>query len=142
MVLIKWRESYSVGVAQFDMEHKVLVDLINDMYSIVRHHDDNLTPEHEIAELIKYTQAHFRGEEETLEKCGYPLLDEHKKIHAKLEQEVLEFKEQIEKCNDTLGRCSEKVISKLYLFLRDWLINHILEEDMKYKDCVNSYEGK
>lgn len=26
------------------------------------------------------------------------------------------------------------VTQELYLFLRDWLLTHILEEDMKYKE--------
>ncbi len=134
MVLIKWRESYSVGVEQFDKEHKVLVDLINDIYIIVRNHirdtpwsiEDQTVLEKDIADLVEYTQAHFRSEEEAMRKSAFPLLEEHKNIHAELEEEVLVFKERVKE-----GK--EGIVSDLYLFLRDWLINHILEEDMKYK---------
>lgn len=133
MPLIKWRDSYSVGVAKFDLEHKVLVELINNIYSIIRNGDDQVIPEYEVAELISYTQAHFKGEEEAMEACGYEFSEEHKKIHAELEVEVLKFKEQLENFSD-------RVVSDLYLFLRNWLLNHILEEDMKYRECLNTCE--
>ena len=34
MPVIKWRDSYSVGVEKFDDEHKVLLGLINEICSI------------------------------------------------------------------------------------------------------------
>ncbi len=133
MTIIKWRDSYSVGVVRFDLEHKVLVELINHIYSIIRNGNDQTVPEYEITELIRYTQAHFKGEEETMERCGYEFLEDHRKIHAELEVKVLKFKEQ-------LHNCSDRVVSALYLFLRDWLLKHILEEDMKYKECLSACE--
>ena len=69
---------------------------------------------------------HFRDEEEAMAEITYPNLDEHKAIHGKLLNEVTTYKKRIDN-ND------EEVVQEFYLFLRDWLLIHILEEDMKYK---------
>lgn len=134
MPLIKWRDSYSVGVKKFDEEHKVLLELINDTFIVVRDHQ---SVEHllmTINSLIQYTQEHFSGEEEAMEKIQYPRLEEHKAIHGRLLQEVRSFKKYVDN-ND------EKAIQGLYLFLRNWLLTHIVEEDMLYKPFLIDSEA-
>ena len=126
MPVIKWRESYSVGVQIFDDEHKVLLGLINEMFDIVRNNDEVEKLSMTINKLIQYTQEHFSDEEQALEKINYPQLDEHKKIHSCLLHDVTAYKNRIDNRD-------EDTILGLYHFLRDWLLTHILEEDMQYK---------
>ncbi len=126
MPIIKWQDSFSVGIQRFDDEHKVLLDIINEMFIIVR---DQKTVDHlsiEINKLIQYTQEHFADEEEAMEKAGYPALDEHKVIHEKLLNDVVVFKKRVE-------NGEKEVTTTFYHFLRDWLLTHIMEEDMQYK---------
>ncbi len=126
MPIIKWQDSFSVGVQRFDDEHKVLLAIINEMFIIVR---DQKTVDHltvEINKLVQYTQEHFADEEEAMEKAGYPALDEHKSIHAKLLKDVTAFKKRVE-------NGEQEVITIFYHFLRDWLLTHIIEDDMQYK---------
>ncbi len=130
MTIIKWRDSFSVGVQMFDDEHKVLLDIINDMFIIVR---DQKTVDHldsEISKLIQYTHEHFADEEKAMEKAGYPALTEHKAIHAQLLDDVTVFKKRVEAGD-------EETITTFYHFLRDWLLTHIMEEDMQYKPFLN-----
>ena len=35
MSLIEWKEEFSVGVAEVDLEHRDLIDLINDLHSLM-----------------------------------------------------------------------------------------------------------
>lgn len=126
MPLIKWRDSYSVGVEKFDEEHKVLLELINEMFIVVR---DHLTVDHlevTINKLIQYTQEHFTDEEEGMAEVNFPQLDEHKVLHANLLNDVIAYKKRVAN-NDP------EAIRGLYVFLRDWLMKHIVEEDMQYK---------
>ena len=126
MPLIRWRDSFSVGVQRFDDEHKVLLDIINEMFVIVR---DQKSVEHlviEINKLIQYTQEHFTEEEAAMEAVGYPALEEHKEIHGKLLKDVTLFKKRVDEGD-------EEAITTFYHFLRDWLLTHIIEEDMQYK---------
>ena len=126
MPVIKWRDSYSVGVQKFDDEHKVLLGLINEMFVIVRKGDDVEKLSVTINKLIQYTQEHFSDEEKALEEMNYPQLEEHKKIHSRLLHDVTAYKNRIDNRD-------EDTILVFYHFLRDWLLTHILEEDMQYK---------
>lgn len=125
MALIKWRNSYSVGVAKFDQEHMLLVELINEMFEIVRDKGEVASLTDAVEKLVDYTRVHFSDEEEAMEKVNYPHLEEHKEIHANLLEQVVEFQKQIEHEGKDLR-------TDLYKFLREWLINHILDEDMRY----------
>ncbi len=127
MALIKWRDSYSVGVDKFDQEHMLLVELINEMFIIVRDKGDVATLTDAVEKLVDYTRVHFSDEEEALEKVNYPKLEEHKEIHTNLLEQVVEFQEQI-------AAEGKDLRTDLYKFLRDWLINHILDEDMQYSE--------
>ena len=127
VALIKWRDSYSVGVDKFDQEHMLLVELINEMFIIVRDKGDVTTLTNAVEKLVDYTRVHFSDEEEALGKVNYPKLEEHKEIHANLLEQVVEFQEQI-------AAEGKDLRTDLYKFLRDWLINHILDEDMQYSE--------
>ena len=126
MPLIKWRDSFSVGVSQFDDDHKILLGILNEMFIIVR---DQKSLNHlsvELDKLIQYSEEHFANEETAMEKVGYPALDNHKKVHGKLLEDVLQFKKRVDS-GDT------ETATTIYHFLRDWLLTHIVEEDMLYK---------
>jgi len=135
MALIKWRDSYSVDFEQLDKQHEVLVKFINEMFIIIRDKEINISLSYQIDQLIKYTKEHFDYEEKLLEKAGFELLAQHKEIHKKLVEEVVDLREQVEKNTD--GICSD-----LYAFLRNWLIDHILKEDMQYKECLLAAKEK
>jgi hemerythrin len=135
MALIKWRDSYSVGVGEFDEEHKLIVTMVNEMYEVVKDKNSNTSVSHEVDRLIKYTKDHFTNEEKAMEKAGYNFLENHRDIHKGLIEEVVDFKEKIESNKDGIH-------SDFYLFLRDWLLKHILEEDMKYSDCLSNISEK
>lgn len=127
MPIIKWRDSYSVGVKKFDDEHKVLIELINEMFVVVRDNQDVDHLDPAVNSLIQYTQKHFTDEEQAMEEVSYPNLIDHKAVHARLLEEVTAYKAKVDE-ND------EKAILGFYHFLRDWLLTHILEEDMQYKE--------
>ena len=130
MASIQWRDSYSVGNDQMDNQHKQLVELVNDLFKVILDKEIEISLSYEVDKLIEYTQEHFKNEETLLEKAGYDFLDQHKATHEKLVKDVIVFKEQIEKG-------TEGVSSELYTFLRAWLLNHILDEDMQYKYCLS-----
>ena len=127
MDTIKWTEELSVGVAQFDEQHKRLINLINRL--IRKQNSDELeeTVSEVLNELIQYTMEHFESEEILMEKYNYPELEAHKSQHHDLLEKVVGFCEA-RGINDT------GVPDKLLAFLREWLSRHILEEDMAYKD--------
>lgn len=125
MAVIKWRDSYNTGIEAVDEEHKKLVDLIEAMHTSIRDDEPKKTVERVLAEIAEYTQTHFHNEEALMEEKEYPELEAHKSQHQSLIEEVGEYKDRLR--NDFPGSRQE-----LYRFLREWLINHIMESDKAF----------
>jgi len=124
---IIWREEYSVGVKEIDLQHQHFIELMNKAYTAVY---NNATKEDILKfvdELLTHGYNHFQTEEKYFDKFKYPLAEEHKKIHASLLEQAGAFKITI---NNALDYGKE--VSKLVDFLEDWLVDHMLTEDMKY----------
>lgn len=127
MEFIEWNDSLSVGIEVFDKEHKQLVGMVNKLNNALATGSAKKTMEEILTSLIKYTQIHFKHEEDYMTLYDYPEYLKHKKEHEELTKQVLEFNERYR---------SGKVAFSLELmnFLREWLIKHIMGSDMKFKD--------
>lgn len=125
MAVIKWRDSYNTGNDAVDQGHKKLVALIEAMHKNIRDKEAKETVEKELTEIVEYTQTHFNNEEALMEEKLYPSLTDHKSEHQSFIKEVAGYKERLLK-DFPDGR------QGLYRFLREWLINHILESDKKF----------
>jgi hemerythrin-like metal-binding protein len=87
-----------------------------------------------IKKLFYYTQFHFSYEEEHMAKNSYPLLHDHQEQHKHFIGEIVKFANEYKE-----GRI--RLTDEIILFLRDWTVNHILEEDRKYKRFLDSLEA-
>lgn len=122
-----WSNKLMLGVNNMDDEHKILVDKINILVSVLSDQyekKDKISLYNAFKDLAAYTREHFSHEEKFMESIRYPQLNSHKKIHEKLLEQVGRYGQQIE--NGTLD--DQKLIS----FLRNWLISHIMGVDMQY----------
>ena len=117
---LKWDESYSVGDARLDEQHKGLIRLINRLGS-------GAPVPVVLDELQIYVDEHFRDEERMLETAGYPDLAAHKLQHAAFE-EWLETSRQACRSGEVVGLLRDSISS----YLKTWLINHILVSDKAY----------
>jgi hemerythrin-like metal-binding protein len=126
MALISWSDNMSVGVAKIDKDHKGLIDLINLLHSEMLAGKSKDALGAVLDKLIVYTKTHFAMEETLFRTHGYPQAAEHKKVHEALTEKALAL--QVDQ------KAGKSVISAPVLdFLRDWLTNHILKQDMGYK---------
>ena len=81
MALIKWNEKYSVNVNEFDYQHKKLVDLINELHDSMKQGKTKEVLGGILDELVKYTETHFKTEEEYFDKHSYVNSMSHKREH-------------------------------------------------------------
>jgi hemerythrin len=126
MALISWSDTMSVGVDKIDKEHRVLIDLINLLHSEMLAGKSKDAMGTVLDKLIAYTKTHFAMEETLFRTHVYPAADGHKKEHEALTRKVLALQADF--------KAGKAVISAPVLdFLRDWLTNHILKQDMAYK---------
>jgi len=129
--LMTWTDELSVGVGLIDEQHKVLLGLINELHAAMRARKSDAAMAGILARLKEYTVKHFGQEEEFFDRYGYPETAQHKEIHAKLVQQVLDFE-------SALKSGQAKVTMDIMRFLKDWLVGHIMGTDKKYGPFLNA----
>ncbi len=129
--IMRWSDSLSVGLNSIDEQHKVLINLINTLFSEMNSDRSKQAVSTALAKLIQYTGTHFKFEEDLFDKHGYPETDAHKKIHKELVAKVVDFQKQFESG-------TADVSLELMEFLKDWLVQHIKGTDKKYSSFLLS----
>ena len=129
--LITWTDELSVNVHKFDLQHKRIVLLINKLHAAMAGVEGNEVQGDILNCLVDYVKTHFADEEKELRKQGYPNFARQKIEHETLTKQVITLHNDFN---------SGKNISagKLMQFLKSWLREHIMEEDMKYSTYLNS----
>lgn len=125
MAFLTWDNNYSVEINNIDIQHKKLVDLINQLHEAMKTGKAKEVLAKIIRELIDYTVYHFTLEENLMTQYKYPGLDEHLKEHAAFVNKVKTFQKDFED-----GRSSVSI--DILNFLRDWILKHIKGIDKKY----------
>lgn len=132
MAFFEWKESMSVGVSQFDEQHKKLVVMINDLFEAMHAGKaSEVLGDVLLSGLIDYTQTHFANEERLMQLHSYPELAAHKQEHTRLTQKVMDLQAQHQ-----AGKMALSIETSR--FLREWLTQHIMHNDKKYGQFFNS----
>lgn len=125
MSMVQWNDEYSIGIQEIDEQHKLLVELINDLYMAMAQKGARDRVGEVLGRLVDYTKVHFAVEECLQRMFGYPGYEAHKKIHDTLVQQAVELMEKYKAGDAGVG------MEALFL-LKDWLIGHIMEKDTAY----------
>ncbi len=128
MSLIQWSEDLDIGFELIDKQHKVLVDMINELYDAMMEIKGQEALRKVVNRMVEYAAIHFMVEEKWMVEFDYENYTEHKKIHDDFTRKALDLKNQLSEEGFVL---SLDVLN----FLRDWLIGHIQGTDRKYISC-------
>lgn len=125
MSLINWNKDLELGIELIDGQHKMLVEMINEL------HDSSLEGKSFekmgdiFTGLLFYAHTHFATEEKLFEKSGYPQRLEHVRQHNDFIMKVSSRFDKMKK--------GELVLSvDIARYLRDWLINHVMISDKQF----------
>ena len=131
-LLFPWSDTYSVKIGIIDVQHKNLVNTVNELHQAMGagHGKDKLGQI--LSNLIKYTQTHFATEEKFMESRGYPEYAQHKVEHDRLTATVVDFQRKFQSNEVSLT-------VDIMGFLKDWLVKHILGCDKKYVPFLNAH---
>src|SRR3989344_4665653 len=132
MALLNWVEDYSVGVKEFDEQHKKMFVIINNLYDAMHASviDDELREF--INELVSYANYHFSTEEKYFAEFDYPEKEAHIKAHDFYRAKVSEFVKEFEE--------HKKFLSfEILDFLEDWWLGHVITVDKKYTSFFNAH---
>ncbi len=132
MEYIEWKSAYELGFEQIDLQHKNLVALLNQLYDYIQKGTtipkDNI--QDILSNLVNYTVYHFDTEEDLLEQSGYADLKAHKVQHESFKQSITNY--------ITIYELNDFDPTEIAEFLKQWLLNHIAKEDMKYVPLLKS----
>ena len=130
-----WRDQLSVGNNVIDSDHKYLIEIINQVeQSLVTKNLIGLAKT--LDDLSQYSRVHFEREEKIAEAVGYTQVPHLNQSH----QELLKQLEQIRGAIDAMGReWSADTVNHFTNFLRDWLINHVIKEDLLMKPVLQKH---
>lgn len=130
-LLFPWSDTYSVKIGVIDMQHKNLVSIVNELHQAMVAGQGKQQLGKILSNLIKYTQVHFKTEENFMESHQYPEFIHHKSEHDHLTKTVLDFQSKFQR-NET------GLTIEVMDFLKDWLSKHILGSDKKYTPFLNA----
>ncbi len=126
----EWMDEYSVNVAAIDKQHRKMFEIGEKIYNLVLLKDrfGNYDKIAEIFEELKlYTLYHFEFEEKLMEKCNFKDIESHRLEHVFMIKKL----QRIEKKG--IDSNQKEATVDLITFVSDWIAEHILKTDMRYK---------
>jgi len=131
--MLEWNEGLNLGIKDLDDDHKQLLNSINELLAAINNNETTKIIIDKFTQLQSYAQSHYKREEEYLRKCGCTNLKEYKaKQHI--------FNDKFINLKNKLGSLQNyEIFQEISLFLTQWLINHIIEENIPtinlFEDC-------
>jgi hemerythrin-like metal-binding protein len=123
--MIPWNDDLILGIGEVDAQHKILVEMINELHRTMKSGHGSTALPGLVSNLAAYAVRHFSDEEKLMEKHNYAGLLNHRGQHVKFVQTVEEFDKKLH-----AGKAA--VTSEVMQFLKDWLVKHIQGTDRKY----------
>ena len=129
---LKWSDLLTVGVPQMDEEHKKFISQVNELTKAVVDCSDKATIRRLMDSMLAEAASHFRNEEQLLLDWKYPDRAVHAAKHVQLTVQLDRVKREFETpAISFMGALKGLQINQL-------LIDHLLKEDMKYRDFLRS----
>lgn len=130
---LEWNDGLSVRIPEIDIEHQHFIHLLNELNDAIIARRDIEEIKSHMRSILDDALAHFAHEERLLKEWGYPGAEEHAKKHAQITQVMREIMAGFEH-----GKVAYEWI-EAGLKIKQMLIEHLLTEDMKYRDfCLGS----
>ncbi|MCW8915881.1 MAG: bacteriohemerythrin [Magnetovibrio sp.] len=135
-MFVEWSNDLETGVPFVDADHKVLINLLNQVDDCINQNEETSILGSVLDALVEYTNYHFLREETMMELSRYGGLDEHRELHSLLSR-------QVRKIYDEYQVTPWKVnILDLRDFLKKWLVEHIMKDDFDFRDtCRDNLEA-
>jgi hemerythrin len=128
---ISWSEALSTGNRAIDVQHKYLIEIINELAELIELEQ----PVQKIKTILNllqyYTEWHFHREELCMERLRCPIADSNRSAHQDFIASFLNFREEF---TDSGGNM--ELAGRMYKELTEWLVNHIQRVDGQISPCM------
>lgn len=124
MVLIEWKDEFSLGVPSIDHEHRELINLINDMITKVSESHSCMGNLYYLGEIYAKISLHFALEEKIMREKKYDEYQDHKADHERLLDDIRDI---MDECEDNANIDVEKFVDRL----NHWFTDHFKTKDAR-----------
>jgi len=126
---MEWKPEHSVGIREIDDQHKKVIEIIARIERSINNQRGWREIVYDVVDLRVFGRNHFEFEEGLMRMYGFQEYEKHAQEHQYFFTRLAEIESK-----STYGLAE----SELLKFLRDWLKNHILQEDKDYADHILS----
>ena len=130
-----WRDQLSVGNDVIDQDHKYLIDIINRVKRCLEN-QDRVGLSATLDSLYQYSRVHFAREERIAYRAGYAQATHLGHSHEKLIEHLDEISREIHVPEQDW---SPQAIAKFTALLHNWLVDHVIKEDLLMKPTLQRY---
>lgn len=127
--LIEWGSKFEID-PRVDEAHKRLVGSINDLHKAMSEGKGKDVLGKILKDLQLYVISHFRSEENLMRQNNFPGLIPHANKHKEFENKIKAYVDDFENGNIAI------LPMELVQFLKTWISDHILKQDMQYKSYL------
>jgi hemerythrin len=124
MSYLEWKAEYSVGIESMDVEHREMIELINNVYGELEGRRDTDAIEGFLGEVHSAISSHFALEERIMREAGYEEYEAHKNDHEAL-------LDQIHEMMDASFENADTGLEILEGNLSSWFSNHFSTFDAR-----------
>jgi hemerythrin len=132
---IAWSDMLTVGVPEMDQEHREFIARVNDLNRAIIESEDKETVKRTMNLMLSEAAHHFRHEQELLARWRYPETAEHTVKHAQLTAQFERVMKEFVDADISF------VWAVKGLHVKQLLVEHLLKEDMKYRDFLRAQAG-
>lgn len=122
-----------VGNARLDDDHKLLIELLNQLSQPIPEAEAPLLVQSILNALVDYASFHFAREEAALAAVDYPYLAAHKAAHRLVAEQAQAHLATFQADPDSLS------LDQLAAFVRGWLVEHIQGEDRAFSAYLSGH---
>jgi len=131
--MFEWNAELSVGIGEVDIQHRKIIDKINDIMEVVESSGES----EKIIEAIKflgaYTENHFETEEKLMIASGFMGIKPHKIHHRKFVKKLDDIIDSI-----NAGRLDASGVKASGQEIFSWFSQHITTADRNFGNFLKS----
>lgn len=132
---ISWTDSLSVGVSEIDDEHRQFVARVNELNKAIVECKDKPTVERLLDLMLMEATHHFWHEQQLLVQWKYPGRAAHAAKHAELTAQLDRVMKEFERADVSFTWALKG------LYIKQLLVEHLLQDDMKYRDFLRAQKA-
>jgi len=132
---IAWNDFLSVDVPEMDEEHRQFISRVNELNKAIVESEDKATVARAMDLMLTEAARHFKHEEQILVRWKYPETAAHIAKHVALTAQFERVMKEFAQADISF------VWAAKGLHLKQLLVEHLLKEDLKYRDFLRD-QGK